>query len=234
MGVPNLCHAERVFLPVPDAMPAAPRTTAEDTLSPKTQRTRARLFEATAQIISAEGYAAWSEDRLCALCECSRGTLRYQFPQGKYDLFPAFVSFALNQDAGVMQAMQRLSARERLYLVIASLRYRPPSPTTVAMLEIWMASRGDTRLQLVIQPFFDGADGQVLGMPDGERDPEVLALFNILVGASLSSIRRDFDAKALGASLDWLLSHLPVPPSVTAMLDKLLHARASQRFDSGQ
>lgn len=57
-----------------------------------------------------------------------------------------------------------------------------------------------------------GADGRLLGLPDGERDPEVLALLNILFGIILSSVREDFDPAVLRASLDWLLAQLPVPP----------------------
>lgn len=226
-----------LFTPQPDLrqtkpFPDRPQTAnvSDETLSPKTRRTRARLFEATADIISREGYAGWSEDTLCERCDCTRGTLRYQFPQGKYDLFPAFIRFALAQDASVAGAMSALTPRERLYLVLHSLRWRPPSATTVAMLEIWMASRGDTRLKAVVDPCFDDADGIVLGA-SSERDPEVVVLFNLLVGICLNSTRRDFDPKLLADSLDWLLPKLPTPPAVKQTLETLLTARARQSFD---
>lgn len=201
-------------------------------LSPKALRTRARMFQITAEIIGREGYSAWSEEYLCELCDCTRGALRYQFPQGRYDLFPAFIASALDHDAAMMSAMQSLTTKERLYLILSSLGERPPSEMTVAMLEIWMASRGDARLQEKIQPLLAGADGRLLGLPEGERDPEVLALFNILFGISLSSVRDDFDPAALKASLDWLLAQLPVPESLARKRAELTKAREAKRFAS--
>jgi hypothetical protein len=192
------------------------------------------MFQITAEIIGRQGYSAWSEEYLCELCECTRGALRYQFPQGRYDLLPAFIASALDHDAAMMSAMSSLTTKERLYLILSSLRERPPSEMTVAMLEIWMAARGDARLQEKIQPMMSGADGRLLGLPDGERDPEVLALFNILFGISLSSVRDDFDPAALRASLDWLLAQLPVPPSLAEKRAALTRAREAKRFESAK
>lgn len=199
-------------------------------LSPKAFRTRARMFQITAEIIGRGGYSAWSEEYLCELCECTRGALRYQFPQGRYDLFPAFIASALEHDAAMMSALSALTTRERLYLILASLRERPPSEMTVAMLEIWMAARGDARLLASIQPLMAGADGRLLGLGEGERDPELLALFNIIFGITLSSVRDDFDPVALRQSLDWLLARLPVPASLAEKRGELLKAREAKRF----
>ena len=71
--------------------------------TPRAIRTRQKLFDATEQILSREGYAAWNEEYLCKLCDCSRGALRYQFPNGRYDLFPAFIEAVITEDARMVE-----------------------------------------------------------------------------------------------------------------------------------
>lgn len=93
-----------------------------------------------------------------------------------------------------------------------------------------MAARGDARLLASIQPLMAGADGRLLGLGEGERDPELLALFNIIFGITLSSVRDDFDPVALRQSLDWLLARLPVPASLAEKRGELLKAREAKRF----
>src|SRR5579871_6477962 len=106
--------------------------------TPRAQRTRQKMFDATETILSREGYAAWSEEYVCEMCDCSRGALRYQFPNGKYDLFPAFIESVIAQDARMVETLGELKPVERMYLFLMSMRVRPPSPATRAMLELSM------------------------------------------------------------------------------------------------
>ncbi|HSY28115.1 MAG TPA: TetR/AcrR family transcriptional regulator, partial [Burkholderiaceae bacterium] len=153
--------------------------------TPKAQRTRQKMFDATEQILSREGYAAWNEIYLCELCGCTRGALRYQFPNGRYDIFPAFIEAVIAQDTKMVESLGELAPVERMYLFLMSMRFRPPSPATRAILEISMAARGDAQLHARIDPIMESANGRVLGMAAGESDPEMLALRCLLQGASM-------------------------------------------------
>ncbi|HEX8956484.1 MAG TPA: hypothetical protein VF798_09425 [Burkholderiaceae bacterium] len=183
------------------------------------------MFDATEQILSREGYASWSEEYVCELCDCSRGALRYQFPNGKYDLFPAFLEAVIAQDAAMVESMGELKPVERMYLFLLSLRLRPPSTTTHALLEISMAARGDAKLLSLIEPVVESANARVLGIATGETDPEMIALRCVLHGASMYGFQKDFSPERLSQSLGWILQHLPIPPAVANRAAEMVRAR---------
>lgn len=193
--------------------------------TPRAQRTRLKMFNATEYILSREGYAAWSEEYVCELCECSRGALRYQFPNGKYDLFPAFLETVIAQDAKMVESMGELTPVERMYLFLLSMRVRPPSPATRALLEISMAARGDAKLFNLIEPVIESANARVLGIATGETDPEMIALRCILHGASMYGFQKDFSPERLNQSLGWILELLPIPPAIAARAAQMVQAR---------
>lgn len=183
------------------------------------------MFSATEYILSREGYAAWSEEYVCGLCDCSRGALRYQFPNGKYDLFPAFLESVVAQDAQMLESLGELKPVERMYLFLMSMRVRPPSPATRAMLELSMAARGDARLFALIEPVIDSANARVLGVSNDVNDPEMIALRCILHGVSLYGFQKDYSPEGLNQALGWILKHLPIPPAVAARAADMVRAR---------
>ncbi|MBV8635220.1 MAG: TetR/AcrR family transcriptional regulator [Burkholderiaceae bacterium] len=183
------------------------------------------MFHATETILSREGYAAWSEEYVCELCECSRGALRYQFPNGKYDLLPAFLETVIAQDARMVESLGELKPVERMYLFLLSMRFRPPSPATRALLEISMAARGDAKLFELIEPVIESANARVLGISTGVTDPEMIALRCILHGASMYSFQKDFSPERLSQSLGWILEQLPIPPAVAARTAEMVRVR---------
>jgi len=183
------------------------------------------MFDATETILSREGYAAWSEEYLCKLCECTRGALRYQFPDGRYDLFPAFLETVIAQDAKMVESLGELSPVERMYLFLLSMRFRVPSPATRAMLEISMAARGDAKLFCLIEPVIDSANARVLGIATDVTDPEMIALRCILHGASMYSFQKDFSPGRLHQALGWILHSLPVPPAIAARAAEMVRVR---------
>jgi AcrR family transcriptional regulator len=193
--------------------------------TPRAHRTRQKMFDATEHILSREGYASWSEEYVCKLCECSRGALRYQFPNGKYDLFPAFLEAVIAQDARMVESMGELTPVERMYLFLLSMRVRPPSPATRALLEISMAARGDAKLFGLIEPVIESANARVLGIATGQTDPELIALRCILHGASMYGFQKDFSPERLDQSLGWILAQLPIPPAVAARAAEMVRTR---------
>ncbi len=183
------------------------------------------MFDATETILSREGYAAWNEEYLCKLCDCTRGALRYQFPDGRYDLFPAFLETVIAQDAKMVESLGELTPVERMYLFLMSMRFRPPSPATKAMLEISMAARGDAKLFSLIEPVIESANARVLGIATGVTDPEMIALRCILHGAGMYSFQKDFSPERLNQSLSWILELLPIPPALAARAAEMVRAR---------
>ena len=193
--------------------------------TPRAHRTRQKMFDATEQILSREGYAAWNEEYLCKLCDCTRGALRYQFPDGRYDLFPSFIEAVIAQDSKMVESLGELTPVERMYLFLMSVRFRPPSAATRAMLEISMAARGDAKLLSRIEPIMESANARVLGMAAGETDPELLALSCLLHGVSMYCFQKDFTPLGLNQLLGWILALLPVPPALAARAAEMIHAR---------
>jgi AcrR family transcriptional regulator len=193
--------------------------------TPRAQRTRQKMFKATEYILSHEGYAAWNEEYLCKLCECSRGALRYQFPDGRYDLFPAFLETVIAQDSEMVESLGELTPVERMYLFLLSMRFRAPSPATRAMLEISMAARGDAKLFTLIEPVIESANARVLGITNGEMAPEMIALRCILHGASMYSFQKDFSPERLHQALGWIIDTLPIPPAIAARAAEMVRAR---------
>jgi hypothetical protein len=195
------------------------------TPTPRALRTRQKMFAATEQILSREGYAAWNEEYMCELCECSRGALRHQFPDGRYDLFPAYVDAVIAADSAMVESVSDLMPAERMYLFLASMQLRAPSPATRAILELSMAARGDQKMHDRVKPIMESANHRVLGVSAANLDPEMLALRHILHGASLYSFDTDYSAAHFQQSLKWLLAQLPVPAKVTARIDAMIKAR---------
>ncbi|WP_341677558.1 TetR/AcrR family transcriptional regulator [Niveibacterium sp. SC-1] len=188
--------------------------------------TRRTLLETTGEILASEGYAALSEEHLCARSGVSRGALRYHFPAGRYDLLPAFADSVVARQAQRIEALGELPARQRLYLVLMSMRDMPPSAPTVALLELWMASRGDRKLAELMRPIMDRAMSQMLGGSADPDDAEVLALRIVVHGASMLAFSPDFSTQRLHAAIAWLLERLPPPPELQERLAALNARRA--------
>lgn len=186
--------------------------------SGRADRTRQLLLDTTGQIISAEGYAALSEEYLCRCSGVSRGAFRYHFPKGRYELLSAFAAGVVQGQAERLAPLEPLSARERCYLVLMSMQQQAPSAATVALLELWMASRGDTRLAESLAPAMQQSLQQFLGQDGGQGDPELLALRFFVHGASMHAFSHDFSPEGLTVAIAWLLQKLPPPADLAARL----------------
>lgn len=184
---------------------------------PRAARTRQTLLDTTGLILSRDGYAALNEEYLCAQSGVSRGALRYHFPAGRYDLLPAFAAEVVAQQAQRLAPLGPLKARERVYLVLLSMQHRPPSAATVALLELWMAARGDRKLAGLLAPSMDLALAQMMG-GETDDDPELLALRFLIHGASLHAFSADFSAEGMQRAIGWLLQRLPPPEGLAERL----------------
>ncbi|GAA5786283.1 hypothetical protein GCM10007860_15190 [Chitiniphilus shinanonensis] len=197
------------------------------TQSERSFLTQNRLIRATVDILVEQGYAALGEQRICMRAGVSRGALRHHYPQGRYDLLPNVVESLLDEEASRMASLGPLSAKERLYLMLYGLMAMPKRQASVAILEIWMAARGDAKLARCTQAVFDDVLVRLFGhVPGQPADPEELALRCLLHGASLHRFSSDYDGEVLQASLRWAMERLEPPPKVSQLLPTWLESAA--------
>ncbi|WP_028449443.1 MULTISPECIES: TetR/AcrR family transcriptional regulator [Chitinibacter] len=193
-------------------------------LQPRAQATQLALLRATETLLATEGYAAWSEDAICQRTQLSRGALRYHFPAGRYQLLTAFARWVVDGQAERLAPLAGLDVRSRLYLVLYSLSSQAPSNATRALLELWMAARGDAQLQAALAPLMQEAEQQLLAEQPAD-EPELLALRLLMHGAALQAFQPETRPEAVMAALRWLLAQLPVPLGLSEILQALNQQR---------
>lgn len=185
--------------------------------------TRQSLIDAAATLLIEQGYAAFSEARVCELAGTSRGSLRHHFPEGRYDLLPAMLESLLEREAARLAALGPLSPSLRLHLMLHVLAHRPQRHASLAILEVWMATRGDIRLARAVHAPLAAVPQRLFGQPpDAPPQPEWLALRCFLHGATLHSFAPDYDAEQLSDSVRWLIAQLPRPDGLDAVLARML------------
>ncbi|AOY01676.1 TetR/AcrR family transcriptional regulator [Jeongeupia sp. USM3] len=178
----------------------------------RSSATQARLIDATISLLDELGYARLSETRICERAGVSRGALRHHFPSGRYDLLPVVVEKLVSSEAARFAALGQLTPLERVHLMLHSTLAYPDHSTSVALLQIWMAARGDAKLFDGVGPIFDSALPRLFGLEPGvPHDPQTLALRFLLHGAALHRFSADYDVAKLRDALRWMLGLLEQP-----------------------
>lgn len=192
------------------------------TQAERSASTRQALIDAATTLLIEQGYAAFGEARVCEMAGISRGSLRHQFPEGRYDLLPAMVSTLLETEAQKLAALGPMPARVRLHLMLHALVQRRQRHTSVAILEVWMASRGDDRLGEAVRPLLAMVPERLFGQePHNIAEPELLALRLFLHGATLHSFAADYHPDRLADAVQWLIDHLPTPPELPEVMARI-------------
>ncbi len=192
------------------------------TQAERSAATRQALIDAATTLLIEQGYAAFGEARVCEMAGISRGSLRHQFPGGRYDLLPAMVLSLLDAEVRKLAALGPMPARVRLHLMLHTLIQRRQRHTSLAILEVWMASRGDKRLADAIGPLLASVPERLFGEdPEAAPDPEILALRLFLHGATLHSFSADYDPNHLAKSVQWLIDQIPVPPELPEAMARI-------------
>jgi AcrR family transcriptional regulator len=192
------------------------------TQAERSASTRQSLIDAAVTLLTEQGYAAFSEARVSELAGSSRGSLRHHFPEGRYDLLPAMLTWLLERESARLAALGPLSPSLRLHLMLHLLATRPQRHTSLAILEVWMATRGDTRLAKAVHAPLQAVPQMLFGQPpDAPPQPEWLALRCFLHGATLHSFAPDYDARPLSEAVRWLIARLPAPEGLDAVLARM-------------
>ncbi|KAF0811812.1 hypothetical protein IGB42_03622 [Andreprevotia sp. IGB-42] len=178
----------------------------------RSNQTQQQLLAATERLLAEQGYAAVSEARICELANLTRGALRHHYPNGRYDLLPVLVERLIARQSELIAAAQPQNPLERIYLMLFGLLDAPIQSDTVAILEVWMAARGDAKLGERINPIMNSAIERLFGMTSATpADPDALALRCLLHGACMHCYSVDYDRNALVAAIQWVLEKLPPP-----------------------
>lgn len=192
------------------------------TQAERSASTRQALIDAATTLLIEQGYAAFGEARVCESAGISRGSLRHQFPEGRYDLLPAMVASLLDTEAKKLAMLGPMAPRVRLHLMLHTLVQRRQRHTSLAILEVWMASRGDKRLAEGVGPLLAQVPVQLFGYdPATSPDPELLALRLFLHGATLHSFAADYNANTLAESVQWLIDQLKPCPELAEVMARI-------------
>ena len=192
------------------------------TQAERSASTRQALIDAATTLLIEQGYAAFGEARVCEIAGISRGSLRHQFPDGRYDLLPAMVANLLETEAKKLAMLGPLAPRVRLHLMLHTLVHRRQRHTSLAILEVWMASRGDHRMADAVGPLLAQVPVQLFGYdPAVSPDPELLALRLFLHGATLHSFSADYDPDRVAESVQWLIDQLKPCPELAGVMARI-------------
>ncbi|GAB7125906.1 hypothetical protein JCM19000A_04130 [Silvimonas sp. JCM 19000] len=185
----------------------------------RSSQTRQALLDAARQLLIEQGYARLAETRVCERGGVSRGALRYHFPDGLLDLLPALLDELIGIEGGKIDAAGVFNPRERIYLALYGLAHAQGQTDSLAVLELWMAARGDERLAERLNPIMATADKRIFGFaPDAPFEADLLAWRLLLHGASLHVFSLDYDRARLSAALQWVLQQWPMPESLQQKL----------------
>ncbi|SMC16162.1 transcriptional regulator, TetR family [Andreprevotia lacus DSM 23236] len=191
----------------------------------RSTQTQQQLLAATERLLAEQGYAAVSEARICDLANLTRGALRHHYPNGRYDLLPVLLEKLIAKQSEKIEAAQPQNPRERVYLMLFGLLEASIQPETVAILEVWMAARGDAKLAERINPIMNSSIERLFGMtPDTPIDPDLLALRCLLHGACMHCYSVDYRHEELVRAIQWVLERLPPP---AGFVERLSAAQAA-------
>lgn len=137
-------------------MYAMPATTGTPTRVPQAERTaamRARLLEATVELLVERGFAGTSTTMVSERAGVSRGAQLHHFPT-KNDLVVAAVEHITElRGAELADAVAKLpGGKRRTRAVLEMLGDHFCSPVFTAALELWVAARTDEHLLAAVAP----------------------------------------------------------------------------------
>lgn len=146
-------------------------------------RTRKRLIDAAEELMREHGYRAISEPKVCECSQLTRGGLRHHFPRGRYDLIAALAESLFSKLPLIAEGA---TVKQRVVRLIKFLAEEPDGNPATLLLEIWIASRTDKRLNAVLDPIFTLHHNYLFDvLPDNEMTPDDLPYRFLFHGAIL-------------------------------------------------
>jgi AcrR family transcriptional regulator len=182
-----------------------PDTKPRRTQAERRDTTRKALIDAAIVALAQRGYAGVSTNQVCEAAKVSRGAMLHHFAS-RVDLMMA-VAEAVHQEH-VTYYSEHLNAEgtvaERLSRLIDAAWHAHTQPSTVALHEIWMATRADKELAARFRPFQAASDARatrdlVAYLPDSGLNEDASAGANRFLVAALRGLAID---RAMGRSAE--------------------------------
>jgi AcrR family transcriptional regulator len=130
--------------------PRKRRTNAE-----RSAETRTQLIDAAIEILFEEGHAAATTIEVAARAKVSRGGMQHQFPTRVELLLAVAQHIVADQRAQRRAKIQAMAPGLKRYYAAADINWEvQKQPSTIAFLEIMMATRSDPALRKGFAPFF--------------------------------------------------------------------------------
>jgi AcrR family transcriptional regulator len=130
--------------------PRKRRTNAE-----RSAETRTQLIDAAIEILFEEGHAAATTIEVAARAKVSRGGMQHQFPTRVELLLAVAQHIVTDQRAQRRAKLEAMAPGLKRYYASADINWGvQKQPSTIAFLEIMMATRSDRALRKGFAPFF--------------------------------------------------------------------------------
>ncbi|EKF73853.1 transcriptional regulator TetR family protein [Alcanivorax hongdengensis A-11-3] len=162
------------------------------------------------------GWAGAHALTICQRAGVSRGALHHHFPDGRYGLAALLVEQLLEQQlAGMPQCDSPLATMKA---TLRQLAEHPDDPAQLILMELWMASRSDTRLQETVLPVIHAGSQRMMASvtehpaPDSQSGLDTLLSRLVLQGASMQLFSRSYDRRLLQQALYRFLELLDADP----------------------
>lgn len=119
----------------------------------RTAAMRARLLEATVELLVEKGYAGTTTTLVSERAGVSRGAQLHHFPTKDALVFAAVAELSARRGDDLRAAASSLpEGRDRVHAVVAMLAEHFTSPVFAAALELWVAARTDETLRAEVAP----------------------------------------------------------------------------------
>jgi AcrR family transcriptional regulator len=176
----------------------------KDVIQRNADETRKKLLLAAKNVLADEGYIAFSENKICELVGVTRGALRYHFPAGRYDLIRELTQSFMDQ----VPAGDTNDIKARIIELITYMHQNPQHNPLVLLMEIWLATSADKRLEESVRPVFEQRSLVFFGVDSWETFPEHLIPYRLLFwGAILALHQHEKDNHSLKTVIDFISTH---------------------------
>jgi AcrR family transcriptional regulator len=159
--------------------------------------TRKALIDAAIVALAQRGYAGVSTNQVCEAAKVSRGAMLHHFAS-RVDLMMAVAEAVHRQHVTYYEnhLTSEGTAAERLARLINAAWHTHTQPSTVALHEIWMATRADKELAARFRPFQAASDARatrdlIAYLPDSGLSAEASAGANRFLVAALRGLAID-------------------------------------------
>lgn len=129
----------------------------------RSAETRRKVYEAAVSCLNHYGYSGTTMSKIASEAGVTRGALQHVYGDRRVDLMTAVAADLYEEYEGFYNPIiANADGPETLLSEIWNLNQRLyKTPETTALIELWLAMRGDEELRSSLRPFFENRDEQL-------------------------------------------------------------------------